>query len=125
MNEIIKILIVEDSEDDVILMTHYIKQKCINMEYTWVDSKSKLISQLESDINWDLAICDNNLPQLTGSDAVSLIAEKSHNIPVICVSGSAIDGSYNNCLKAGAIAFVEKKNLEELVEVVIEILAKK
>ena len=123
MNEITNILFIEDLEDDVILMQHHIKQEYSNLNYDWVDSKDKLLKLLETEKNWDIIICDNYLPQLNGHEAVEIIRQKGIQTPIICVSGFSKDEE--DCLDAGAVKFIDKANLDELVETIKEILSKK
>ena len=125
MNEITNILIMDDSEDDVILMIHHIKQMWSNFNYTWVDTKDKLLKELDDDTNWNIIICDVVLPQFSGPEAVVLIRKKSPRIPIICVSGSSFGTIASQCLECGAEAFINKANLEDLAAKVKEILSKK
>ncbi len=125
MNELRNILFIEDSEDDVILMFHYIKQVFSNSDYDWADSKIKLIELLNSEKNWDIIICDNSLPQLFGHEAVTMIREKDIQTPIICVSGSGFLIDEDKCLQAGAVKFISKSNLDDLVEAVKEFSSKK
>lgn len=119
------ILLIDDSEDDVILIIHHIKQVLSNFNYEWVDTKDKLLKQLDEDTNWNLIICDIVLPQFSGPEAVMLIREKRINTPIICVSGSTYGNDGPICLEKGAEAFIDKANLEELANTVKKILTKR
>ncbi len=125
MKKITNILFIEDLEDDVILMHHHIKQAFSNLNYDWVDSKVKLLEILETEKIWDIIICDNSLPQLDGHEAVRIIREKGIQTPIICVSGSDFIKDKNKCLEAGAAKFIDKRQLDELVDTIKEILSKK
>jgi len=125
MNKTTNVLFIEDLEDDVILMLHHIKQEFSNLNYDWVDSKVKLVKILESEKNWDIIICDNSLPQLDGHEAVKIIRENGIQTPIICVSGSGILKDESKCLEAGAAKFIDKTQLDELVDTIKKILSKK
>ena len=125
MEETTNILLIDDSEDDVILMIHHIKQVWSNFNYEWVDTREKLLKQLDTDTNWNIIICDVVLPQLTGPEAVMLIREKKIKAPIICVSGSTFGRNGLICVEEGAEAFINKANFKELAETVKEILSKK
>ena len=121
MSESVKILFIEDSEDDALLMTHCLNGLCADIEHQRVESKEELVNVLKDD-KWDLIITDNALPQLSGSEAINLIRKKGIKTPIICVSGTDM-GNYNQeCLDAGAVAFILKDNLDELREVVEKII---
>ena len=121
----LKILFIEDSENDAILMKHCLNGICADFQYHRVDSKEELLSVLEDD-KWDIIITDNSLPQLSGVEVIKLIRKKGIKTPIICVSGTDIvTNTAEACINTGAHAFILKNNLEELKEIVenlIEVL---
>jgi len=121
VSENVNILFIEDSEDDALLMIHCLDGICADIEYQRVESKEELLKVLKED-KWDLIITDNALPQLSGSEAIKLIQKKGIKTPIICVSGSDIGDYPQECLEAGAIAFVLKDDFEELRKVVEQII---
>ncbi|MHA1355768.1 MAG: response regulator [Candidatus Heimdallarchaeota archaeon] len=121
MSESVKILFVEDSEDDALLMIHCLDGICADIEHQRVESKEELVDVLKDD-KWDLIITDNAMPQLTGIEVIQLIRKKGIIVPIICVSGTDM-GNYNQeCLDAGAVAFILKDNFDELRKVVEKII---
>ncbi|NPE08124.1 MAG: response regulator [Asgard group archaeon] len=121
MFEKLKILYIEDSENDAVLMTHHLKSICQNIQYNRVESKPELGEILKKE-NWDVIIIDNALPSMTALDAISLIKKKEVDIPMVCVSGSGMFDIKDQCIEAGAKAFILKDNSKEFVKVIEEIL---
>jgi len=114
-------LYIEDSENDAVLMTHHLKSICQNIHYSRVESKDELGKILKKE-KWDVIIIDNALPAMTALDAISLIKKKGVETPMICVSGSGMFDIKNQCIEAGAKAFILKDNSEEFVKVIEEII---
>ena len=117
----LKILYIEDNEDDMILMNHSLKEICQNIYHQRVDNKYDLAYLLESE-KWDVVIIDNSLPQMTSLEAINLIKNRKIDIPMICVSGSDFFDLKDQCLEAGAQAFILKKNLENIAETITKII---
>ncbi|NHJ87269.1 MAG: response regulator [Asgard group archaeon] len=121
MFEKLKILYIEDNEDDAILMTHSIKAICNNIFYQRVDNKYDLAFLLDSE-NWDVIIIDISLPQMTALDAINVIKERVIATPMICVSGSSYTDIKDKCIEVGAQAFILKENLAKIVEIIEKIV---
>ncbi|MBN1328131.1 MAG: response regulator [Candidatus Heimdallarchaeota archaeon] len=121
MFEKIKILYIEDNEDDMVLMNHSLKDICQNIYHQRVDNKYDLAYLLESE-KWDIIIIDNSLPQMTSLDAIEIIKERNIDAPMICVSGSDFFELKEKCIDAGAQAFILKENLKEINETIVKII---
>lgn len=117
----LRILFVEDIENDAVLMTHHLKSICQDIQYMRVESKKELKSILKKE-DWDIIIIDNALPQLSAIEAIKLIKEMDIDKPMICVSGTEMLDVQDSCLKEGAIAFLTKSDKVGLVKTVEEIL---
>jgi len=117
----LKILYIEDNEDDMILINHTLKEICQDIYHQRVDNKYDLAYLLESE-KWDIIVIDNSLPQMTSLEAINLIKDREIEIPMICVSGSDFFDLKDQCMEAGAQAFILKKNLDDIVETIMKII---
>lgn len=117
MYDKLKILYIEDSENDAVLLTLHLKGICKNIHYIRVESKSELTKVLKKE-KWDVIIIDNALPSMTAFDAMDLIKKMDVDIPMICVSGSEMFDIKDQCIAAGAEAFILKDNADEFVKAV-------
>ena len=121
MYEKLKILYIEDSENDAVLMTHHLRGLCKDIHYKRVESRTELHKILKKE-KWDVIIIDNALPTMTALDAIELIKKKGVDTPMICVSGSEMFDIKDQCIDAGAKAFILKDNSDEFVKIVEDIL---
>ncbi|MHA1212364.1 MAG: response regulator [Candidatus Heimdallarchaeota archaeon] len=115
MYDNLKILYIEDSENDTLLMNLALKDLCQNIHSERADNKAELKKMLKKDV-WDVIVIDNALPQMTAIEAINLIKSLNIITPLICVSGSDIMSAKEQCLEAGVEVFILKENLKEFVE---------
>lgn len=113
-NNLLRVLIVEDSEDDTMLLLRQLKKGGYETEHLRVDNKLGLKkSLLQTD--WDIVITDHNMPGFDSSAALGVIKKLNIDIPVIIVSGSIGEDVAVEAMKAGAHDYIMKDNLTRLV----------
>ena len=113
----LRILIVEDSEQDARLFLRELRQGGYEPLSQRVESAAALNSALAAQ-EWDVIICDYRLPQFTGLDALKLVKATGRDLPFILVSGAVGEDQAVAVMKAGAHDFVLKENLARLPSVV-------
>ncbi|MCL6435304.1 MAG: PAS domain S-box protein [Leptolyngbyaceae cyanobacterium HOT.MB2.61] len=113
----LQVLIIEDSEDDVLLITRELQRGGYLLTYRRVDSRQEMNAALEEQ-SWDLVIADYNLPHFDAINALRLLQEKALDIPFIIVSGSIGEDTAVAAMKAGAHDYLMKNNLARLVPAV-------
>ncbi len=109
----LKILFVEDSEDDSLLILEELRRSEYDPEWRRVDRLVDFRHALESSA-WDAVICDYNLPEFDAPAALSVMREKGIDIPFIVVSGAVTEEIAVRTMKAGAQDFCSKHNLARL-----------
>jgi two-component system response regulator len=114
MNERLKVLIVEDSEDDALLLVLQLKQAGYDLFYTRVASQQQMTNALEKDY-WDLVISDYSLPGFSGIEALKIVKKKQLDIPFIIVSGVIGEQTAVEAMKAGAHDYVMKGDRTRLI----------
>jgi diguanylate cyclase (GGDEF)-like protein len=110
----IKVLIAEDSEDDVLLVARELRRGGYIPEMRRVDSAIGMQAALEAQA-WDLIITDHNMPGFDSHDALTLARKHDRNIPFIVVSGSIGEEVAVDVMKSGAHDYVMKGNLTRLL----------
>jgi len=110
----LKVLVVEDSENDTLLIIRELRKGGYDPDYLRVETATDLQAQLEND-HWDLVITDHNLPGLTSVDALRVVKGCAQDIPVIIVSGAIGEDVAAEVMRAGAHDYVMKDNLKRLV----------
>ena len=114
MNKLLKLLIVEDNEDDSHLILHKLKQHGYEIEFERVETANDFLSALKRQ-TWDAILCDYSLPAFSAPQALSLLQSREYDLPFIIISGTIGEESAVECLKAGAHDFIIKGNLARLV----------
>ncbi len=113
MSKPLRILIVEDSEDDAELLINQIERSGYNPTFQRVDNSVAMARALEQ--QWDVVLADYNLPQFSATAALSLLKEKGLDLPFILVSATIADGIAVAAMKAGVSDYIMKDNLARLV----------
>ncbi len=114
MKKTLRLLIVEDSLDDTLLICDQIQRADYDVRYTRVETERELITQL-TDCIWDVILSDNTLPSFNAFAALDVLKETGLDIPFIIVSGSIGEEIAVRAMKAGAHDYIMKNNLPRLV----------
>ena len=114
MNTPVKILLVEDSEDDARLTLRALRQGGIDAAHQRVDSAAAMQAALERE-TWDAVISDYSMPGFTGLDALRIVRSSGRDLPFILVSGAIGEETAVQAMKAGASDYLMKQNLARLV----------
>ena len=109
----IKLLVVEDSDDDAKLALRALKRGGLEAEYERVQDAAAFKGALAAR-NWDAVIADYKMPGFTGLDALAIIKAAGLDIPFILVSGTVGEELAVAAMKAGASDYVMKKHLARL-----------
>jgi signal transduction histidine kinase len=113
MSRSLKVLIVEDSENDALLLEVELQRAGYDPAPFRVDTREDLEHALGRHF-WDLIIADYKMPRFNGLDALALVKERQLDIPFIVVSGHITDDTAVAAMKAGAHDYVMKDNLARL-----------
>jgi diguanylate cyclase (GGDEF)-like protein len=110
----LRVLLVEDSEDDATLLVRELRKGGYAPEFQRVDTGAALEAAMEHD-TWDIIITDHNLPGFSSEAALATIKRSELDIPVIIVSGSIGESIAVEAMKNGAHDYIMKDNLARLV----------
>ncbi|MBN1537460.1 MAG: GAF domain-containing protein [Anaerolineales bacterium] len=106
MNDVIHLLILEDSQDDADLIILRLKKEGYNINFQRVETEAEFKSALDSSI--DLVIADYSLPQYTGLQALEDLKTIGLDIPFILVSGTMGEEIAVEAIKQGAADYLLK-----------------
>src|ERR1044072_4427977 len=110
----LRILLIEDSEDDARLVLREIQHGGYDVEFERVETADAMRVALARQA-WDLIICDFSLPHFSAPNALELLKKSRLDLPFIIVSGTIGAESAVNALKAGAHDFIIKGNFARLI----------
>ncbi len=68
----LNVIIVEDSEDDMILMLHALRKAGYDPGYTRVETASAL-SDVLGDVKWQLVLSDHSMPVFSAPEALETL----------------------------------------------------
>jgi len=107
MNEILSVLLVEDSGDDAKHLSRELEKGGINAYLHRVETRDELVSALERR-EWDIVLSDYSLAEFSGMSALELVKERKTGLPFIMISESLEEEVIVEALKAGADDYIRK-----------------
>jgi signal transduction histidine kinase len=113
MEKKLRILILEDVEEDAVLIDWALKKEKIAYSRLRVDTQIEFIAALD-DFNPDIILSDHSLPQFNSTEALKICKQKKNNVPFILVTGAVSEEFAVNSLKQGANDYILKSNLSRL-----------
>ncbi len=117
MNVPLRVLLIEDSDDDAALVVRTLRRGGYDLTYTRVESAEAMRDALARH-PCDLVISDYSMPQFSGPAALQLLHEVGIDLPFIIVSGTIGEETAVAAMKAGAHDFLMKGNLTRLIPAV-------
>ncbi len=111
----LRLLLIEDSEDDALLLQRILRKGGYDLVgYRRVDNEADLRDALENGA-WDIVITDYSMPGFDGIVALEVFKSYGLDTPLIIVSGTIGEQVAVNAMKAGAHDYVMKDSLARLV----------
>ena len=113
----LRVLVVEDSEDDTELLLHELRRGGYDLTHTRVDIAEMMRAELSAR-TWDIVISDFSMPHFNAFAALELLHSTQQDIPFIIVSGTIGEDRAVTAMKLGAHDYILKGNLKRLVPAV-------
>ncbi|MCI0532300.1 MAG: response regulator, partial [candidate division Zixibacteria bacterium] len=114
MKKEIKVLIVEDSQEDFLLILREFKQAGYEILHQRVDTAEELKQALTKQ-DWDIILSDYSMPNLNGLEALEIVKKAGKDTPFLIVSGSIGEDAAVEILKKGAADYIMKDRIARLV----------
>ncbi|GAB4544372.1 MAG: hypothetical protein Tsb0014_38350 [Pleurocapsa sp.] len=118
MSKLLRVLIVEDSEDDAELLAIELERGGYQTMYQRVDTKTGMKNALSSGESWDVVLADYSMPHFSAIAALELLKEYELDLPFIIVSGKIGEDTAVAAMKAGAHDYIVKGKLARLIPAV-------
>ena len=113
MGKPLRVLILEDSEDDALLLLRELKQSGYDVDFERVDKAPEMQSALDQK-TWDLILSDFSMPEFNAPKALELLKASGLDLPFIIISGTIGEETAVAALKAGASDFLVKGKFSRL-----------
>lgn len=112
--EPLKLLLVEDSDSDVLLILFSLRDAGMQIErHLRVDTRKELIDTLTWD-EWDVILVDFQLPGFGGEEALGMVQQYAPSTPALVVSGAVGEEQAVNTMRLGASDYILKDRLTGL-----------
>jgi signal transduction histidine kinase len=112
----IRVLLVEDSEEDALLILRQLQKGGYVVEAKRVDTEESLTEALRQP--WDVVVSDYHMPRFDGLRALDVVRRHDQEVPFILVSGTIGEAAAVGAMKAGAQDYVWKDHLARLLPAV-------
>ena len=109
----LKILMLEDLQDDVGLIERTLRKEGMLFSARRVDSQEEFTSSLDT-FQPDVILSDHALPQFNSLEALKICRRQAVHVPFILVTGTVSEEFAVSCLKQGADDYVLKSNMVRL-----------
>lgn len=114
MSKEVRILLIEDSEDDAILLERVLRRDGLKPELKRISTSDEMKQSLDEG-SWDAILCDYMMPEFSIPDAMQEVAKRGLDLPFIIVSGTISDVIAVEMMKSGVHDYLTKNNLSRLV----------
>ncbi len=114
MSTPLRVLIVEDSEEDALLILRELKRSGYDPVHERVETSEGMKLALTRQ-TWDIILADYSMPHFSGLVALTILKGSGLDTPFILVSGSIGEDTAVAAMKAGANDYMMKNNLKRLV----------
>ena len=117
----LRLLFIEDADDDVVLLARQLRQGGYDVTYERVETADGLRSALHRG-GWDVIISDYTMPRFSGLEALAITVQLAPDVPFLLISGTVGEEVAVESIKAGAADYLMKQNLIRFVPAVTRAL---
>ena len=117
MKQPLRLLIAEDSAEDIELLLDSLRSQGYLVESAAVDTPTSMRAALERE-EWDLIICNHSMPGFNAQEALAIAKQLRPDVPVIIVSREINLKLAVALIKVGAQDYVQKSELIRLGPVI-------
>jgi signal transduction histidine kinase len=114
----LKVLLVENSENDAILIADFLTQAGYEIDCHRVETAQGLTAALAPPASWDLVLSDYSLPGFGGLKALKIYQESGLDIPFILISGSIGEERAVEAMHSGVHDYIMKDRMQRLAPAV-------
>lgn len=119
----IRVLFVDDNDDDVFIATHRLKQAGLNISTQTVAMRDELKHAIDS-FHPDVILSDMSLPGFSGFDAFDIARDSDPDVPFLFLCGSP-ERCSQAALEKGAFAIVDKDRADALPDLINSALSQR
>jgi PAS domain S-box-containing protein len=110
----LRVLVVEDSEDDAALLQRELRRGGYETVAKRVETATAMSAELKRQ-DWDIIISDYVLPGFSGLEALNVLKEAGLDLPFIIISGKIGEDTAVEAMRAGAHDYIMKERMTRLI----------
>lgn len=114
MRRSLRLLMIEDSPDDALLVQRLLEKAGHDVAFERVESAPAFRGALAKG-RWDAILSDHSMPGFSAPEALKLLAETGLDVPFLIVSGHIGEDAAVLAMKLGAHDYIPKDKLPRLV----------
>jgi two-component system sensor histidine kinase UhpB len=114
MSILLRVLLVEDSEDDALLLERELKRGGYEPTTQRVQTEKAMSAELEPG-RWDIVVSDYVMPKFSGMDAFRVLKDSGLDLPFIMISGKMGEETAVDAMRAGVHDYIMKDKLARLI----------
>jgi diguanylate cyclase (GGDEF)-like protein/PAS domain S-box-containing protein len=114
MGRPLRVLVVEDNQDDVVLLQHALHRGGYEITCAVVETPAAMRAALESQA-WDVITSDHGMPRFSAPAALALAKEIRPDVPFIIISGEIDLNLAVSLMRNGAQNYIQKRELAQVV----------
>ncbi|BAZ44187.1 response regulator receiver modulated diguanylate cyclase/phosphodiesterase [Chondrocystis sp. NIES-4102] len=118
MSKLLRVLMIEDSEDDAELLAIELQRGGYDIVHKRVETRVDMQTALVSTPMWDIILADYSMPRFSAIAALELLKEFELDLPFVIVSGKIGEDTAVAAMKAGAHDYLVKGQLSRLIPAV-------
>ncbi|MBN2462028.1 MAG: response regulator [Dehalococcoidia bacterium] len=113
MNKLLRVLMVEDSEDDTLLIVRELQRNGYDVTFERVETPESMTAALKKQ-TWDIITAGFSMPHFSSVEALKLLHQSGLDIPFIIISGTIGEDAAVESMKSGANDYLMKGSLRRL-----------
>lgn len=117
----LKVLLLEDDEDDALLLQRELEQAGFAAVVHRIETETEYKQSLAE--TWDIILADYTLPGFDAPRALELLNERELDVPFVVVTGSVGEERAVACMRSGASDYLLKDRLARLGPAITRALA--
>ena len=121
MTTSLRVLLVEDAEDEALLWLRELASGGYAVVWERVETSEAMAAALGRE-RWDIVLCDSVLPRFDGTAALRLLHDLGSQVPTLIISGETGEERTVAAIKGGAQDYLLKEHLRRLVPAVQQAL---
>jgi PAS domain S-box-containing protein len=114
MSQPLRVLIVEDSEDDILLLRHTLQRGGYDISCEAVETAAAMRCALIRQ-NWDVITSDQAMPHFSAPAALALAKELRPDVPFIILSGEIDLNLAVSLMRGGAKDYIQKREMVRII----------